>query len=50
MQTPTVSDLGVVRKMDPYVSTQKLSYIKINPVSKCILTYIKEININLINN
>jgi len=33
MQTSKVSDMGVIRKMDPYVSTQKLAYIEINPVS-----------------
>lgn len=33
MQTPKISDIGVVRKMDPYTTTQKLAHIRINPVS-----------------
>lgn len=31
MQTLKVSDAGAIRKVDPYVSTQKLDYIEINP-------------------
>ncbi|XP_025196179.1 uncharacterized protein LOC112595256, partial [Melanaphis sacchari] len=31
MLTLKVSDAGAIRKVDPYVSTQKLDYIKINP-------------------
>lgn len=33
MQTLKISDMGVVRKLDPYVSTQKLAYTEMNPVS-----------------
>jgi len=33
METLKVSDAGAIRKVDPYVSTQKLDYIEINPVS-----------------
>lgn len=33
MQPPKISDVGKVRKMDPYVTTQKLAYIEIDPVS-----------------
>ncbi|KAL5240651.1 hypothetical protein ACI65C_008061 [Semiaphis heraclei] len=31
VQTLKVSDAGAIRKVDPYVSTQKLDYIEINP-------------------
>ncbi|XP_060843415.1 uncharacterized protein LOC132923440 isoform X2 [Rhopalosiphum padi] len=31
METLKVSDAGAIRKVDPYVSTQKLDYIEINP-------------------
>ncbi|XP_022178187.1 uncharacterized protein LOC111039158 isoform X2 [Myzus persicae] len=31
VQTLKVSDGGAIRKLDPYVSTQKLDYIEINP-------------------
>lgn len=44
MQRPKISDMGVVRKIDPYVSTTKLAYSEINPVS--IFKLIKK----LINN
>lgn len=33
IKTPKISDKGIIRKTDPYVSTQKLAYTKINPVS-----------------
>ncbi|VVC37524.1 Hypothetical protein CINCED_3A005044 [Cinara cedri] len=33
MSVPTISEKGVIRKRDPYVSTQKLAYIKINPIT-----------------
>lgn len=33
IKTPKISDMGVIRKIDPYVSTQKLAYTEINPVS-----------------
>jgi len=33
IQTLKVSDAGAIRKVDPYVSSQKLDYIEINPVS-----------------
>lgn len=33
MQTLKISDMGIVRKMDPYVSTQRLAYTEMNPVS-----------------
>lgn len=33
MQTPKISEMGIIRKMDPYVTTQKLDYIDINQVS-----------------
>lgn len=33
MNQPKISATGVIRKMDPYVTTQKLAYIQINPVN-----------------
>lgn len=33
IQTPNISDNGVTRKMDPYITTQKLAFTDINPVS-----------------
>jgi hypothetical protein len=33
MQTLKISDMGIIRKLDPYVSTQKLAHTEINPVS-----------------
>jgi len=33
VQTLKISDAGAIKKVDPYVSTKKLDYIEINPVS-----------------
>lgn len=33
MQTPRISEMGLIRKMDPYVTTQKLDYIDIHQVN-----------------
>ncbi|XP_025404762.1 uncharacterized protein LOC112679251 [Sipha flava] len=39
MQTLKISDMGIIRKLDPYVSTQKLAHTEINPITVKQLNY-----------